>query len=467
MRGILFQYELNPTTWVYLSSLITIGIYFKFRRFWSLRNFDLIALIAFSPGLLLIYHGVCRQLEVRVQFDGRWLQAAFLDEGLSWQWLEQLATQARFGQWLEQLGYVWLFVVGGFFLVRLLLDTIVVRRPLLEPNLSAGGLTFTGVALLVFLTSNVINPKPAQRLEHVLAQQQSHVTLAPGAVLLRWFVDVSGPGPGADPARPDQPSQRRSDLIRAATHRSVVILGYLAVVVGIVLIGYRHFDNVQTGVAAASLYLLLPYTAQMTARIDHVIPAALLVWAVQSYRRPVVAGILIGLAGGLIFYPLFLLPLWCGFYWRRGLYRFLIGVSAVLLAVAICLAWTPGGLGSLGEQLAQMFNSNGTLPDDLAGFWNRDYHPPVFRIPVIAAYLALCAGLALWPAQKDFGTLMSCSAAVMLGGQFWHPCHGGLYMAWYLPLLLLTVFRPNLEDRVALSALSESRILRRRVADGG
>ena len=26
-------------------------------------------------------------------------------------------------------------------------------------------------------------------------------------------------------------------------------------------------------------------------------------------------------------------------------------------------------------------------------------------------------------------------------------------MAWYLPLLLLTMFRPNLEDRVAVSSL--------------
>ena len=43
----------------------------------------------------------------------------------------------------------------------------------------------------------------------------------------------------------------------------------------------------------------------------------------------------------------------------------------------------------------------------------------------------------------------------MLGTQFWQANDGGMYMAWYLPLLLLTIFRPNLEDRVALSAVSE------------
>ena len=69
----------------------------------------------------------------------------------------------------------------------------------------------------------------------------------------------------------------------------------------------------------------------------------------------------------------------------------------------------------------------------------------------------------LWPAQKNLGTLLSCSAAVMLGTQFWHAQGGGLYMGWYLPLLLLTIFRPNLEDRVALSTLGEGWFGKRRL----
>jgi hypothetical protein len=94
------------------------------------------------------------------------------------------------------------------------------------------------------------------------------------------------------------------------------------------------------------------------------------------------------------------------------------------------------------------------------GFWGLDFNDPVYRIPVLAAFLAMCGTLAIWPAQKNLGTLLSCSAAVMLGTQFWN-AYGGLYMAWYLPLLLLTIFRPNLEDRVALSVLGEWRPKRR------
>ena len=85
-------------------------------------------------------------------------------------------------------------------------------------------------------------------------------------------------------------------------------------------------------------------------------------------------------------------------------------------------------------------------------------------IPVFAAFVVLCGSLALWPPQKNYGTLLSCSAAVMLGTQFWHAPDGGIYMNWYLPLLLLTIFRPNLEDRVALTAVTESRVVWRRRA---
>ena len=53
MSEILFQYhKVDPTTWVYLSSLLMIGLFFKFNRFWSVRNLDLVLLILLAPGLL-------------------------------------------------------------------------------------------------------------------------------------------------------------------------------------------------------------------------------------------------------------------------------------------------------------------------------------------------------------------------------------------------------------------------------
>jgi hypothetical protein len=437
MQVILFEYEMHPTTWFYLSSLMIIGIFFKFYRLFSVRNLDLLGLIAFTPGLLLIAH----------QQD-------------AW-------------------GYAWLFTVGCGFLVRLLLDPIMVRRPLLEPNLNASGLTFTGAALLVFLIANVITGRTfvggshdasgrAVPLEKILltraaeAKEGGLADRGPGYPWFYDFADLSGLAADSE-AESDGPAEAtlfRRDSARTAAARTAAILGHLAVVLGIVLIGYRHFDNLQTGVAAASLYLLLPYTSQMTGRVDHVIPAVFLVWAMEAYRRPLAAGILIGLAGGLIFYPLFLIPLWLGFYWQRGGGRFAVGVVSALLFLIGLSAFAPGHLGSFADQLQRMFGAT-SLPLELPdGFWKN--HEQAYRIPVLAGFLALCGGLALWPAQKNLGTLLSCSAAVLLGAQFWHAHQGGLYMGWYLPLLVLTIFRPNLEDRVALTAVNEDwRIFRK------
>ena len=247
--------------------------------------------------------------------------------------------------------------------------------------------------------------------------------------------------------------------------RIVTIVSHLAIVLGMVLIGYFHFDNIRTGIAAATLYLLLPYTAQRTGHVDHVLPAALLLWAIVAYRRPLIAGMLIGLAIGGFYYPVFLLPLWIGFYWQRGLGRFLSGVLITLGLVVATLGLTSSNFEQFLSQAKQMFGWTWPAMHHLQGFWETTPESgldPVYRIPVIAAFVVVAISLALWPPQKNLGTLLSCSAAVMLGTQFWHAHGGGLYIAWYLPLMLLTIFRPNLEDRVALSVLGEGWFTRRR-----
>ena len=63
MSEILLYYRRpDPTTWVYLSSFLTIGLFFVFHRFWSIRNLDIVLLILLAPGLLMVYEGRRRQL---------------------------------------------------------------------------------------------------------------------------------------------------------------------------------------------------------------------------------------------------------------------------------------------------------------------------------------------------------------------------------------------------------------------
>ncbi len=272
-------------------------------------------------------------------------------------------------------------------------------------------------------------------------------------------MSVLHPGPREPDKEPPQ-ARLAGDLL---PYRLLLAFLHLSVVLGLVFIGYRHFDNIKTGIAAALLYLLLPYTAELIGFMRHVLPAAPLVWAILSYRRPMIAGMFIGLAIGLTYYPIFLLPLWLSFYWQRGVVRF-IGGMIPTLAILVGVLYITNQPGFIAD-VKQMFGL--TIPQmaeqNFEGFWGLNLLNPVYRIPVLAACIALAGTMAIWPAQKNLGTLMSCSAAVMLATQFWNAHQGGLFMAWYLPLLLLTVFRPNLEDRVALSVLGTGWPFKRRL----
>ncbi|MEX1040948.1 MAG: glycosyltransferase family 87 protein [Pirellulaceae bacterium] len=474
MREILFQYDsVNPTTWAYLSSLLVIGLFFKFNRFWSVRNLDVMLLILLAPGLLMVYFGdqniAAARLAPALDAEMALLDANPMapDAEAAEEDPAEAAPPTRLelsqrGNALAKAGYIWLFCVSGMLLVRLFLDSTMVRRPLLEPNLTVGGMLFIGCSLFVFLSANIAVSQPSEASlrgvreatkQDPLAVRESLRHYGPGYRLL-----LMAPGIPTSPLEqheaPEQQETREAVII--AISKTIAILGNLALVVGIVLVGYFHFDNARMGLGAAMLYLLMPYTALYTGRIDHVLPAAFLIWAIFFYRRPVWAGIFMGLAIGTAYYPLFLLPLWISYYWERGSARFTVGVLAMLAVLALSLIFTSTDFESYMNQFRAMFGL--WLPrqgDGFTGFWDYYQNGQDYRIPVLTAFIALAGGLAIWPAQKNLGTLLSCTAAVMLAAQFWHANDGTTYLAWYIPLMLLTIFRPNLEDRVALRVIGE------------
>ncbi|QEG33271.1 hypothetical protein [Bythopirellula goksoeyrii] len=453
MPEILFHYErVNPTSWAYLSSLLMLALYFKFNRVFSVRNFDLFLLILFAPGLLLV------------------------------QWSWENAGVAENALQIEYLGFLWLLTVELLWLTRLLMDTWMVRRPLLEPNLNAAGLLFMGSSLLFFLMANVVTGEPNMedllparqaeevRIEETIGDEQdSFATDGPGFFLLYRMPRISTQtliGAAPQTERPTTKElDRRERIIQEATARVMAILSHVLIVVGLVLVGYLHFDNITMGISAATTYLLLPYTALWTGSVEHAMPAALLVWAIVLYRRPLLAGMLIGLASGTIYYPAFLIPLWCSFYWDRGIKRFATGVVLMIGILVLTLAFTATDTQRFLDHLLQMFGLRLPTTANLQGIWQ--FWNPVFRYPVLAAFVALSFSFTIWPFQKNLATLISCSAAIMVAAQFWHAYDGGVFIAWFLPLLLLTIFRPNLEDRTALIKVSEGWWQARQRAKGG
>lgn len=470
MHQLLLHYQrVDPTTWAYLSSLLMIALFFKFNRVWSVRNIDLMLLIALAPGLLIVDNAQRGQAKLLVRAkelaavpdapDPLGQDADIVSMAES-----ELAGLTKANDELRNLerrGFVMLFVVNTILLIRLLFDPTMVRRPLLDPNLSTGGLIFICCSLFTFVMANVLVSTPTEG--------DLYGPKAAGQLLMR---DNAGPqpelsrhGPGYAvlvllPSLPsmslmDQRNEQEGTDLYAAAARVVAILSHFAVVVGVIGIGYRHFDNIKTGIGAATIYLMLPYTTIWTGRIEHVLPAALLAWAVLCYRRPWLSGLFIGSAIGVVYYPLFLLPLWISFYWQRGIGRFILGGLTSLSIMTASLYFVSPDLATIWLNVQKMFGLWWPVQEGLEGIWGLGWDP-VYRMPVLVGFVALSCTLTLWPSQKNLGTLLSCSSAIMVAVQFWHGYGGGLYVAWYLPLALLTIFRPNLEDRVALAVLRES-----------
>lgn len=497
MSDLLLYYQRpEPATWVFLSSFLLLGIYFVFHRFLSVRNLDLVLLVLLAPGLMMVYEGRQMKLAASTATDqvatsdsaegeptqtdnslasGNIAAAATAENPLADDATEVAVDLAwDTAQRLEYYGFMALLIACGLLMIRMLLDSTLVRRPLLVPNLTIGGLSFIGLSLFVFLMGNVITSSPRE-------QELRGPSLGPGYALLNMLPDL--PTLPRERAEAEQaatvvPTQETvsedtaSEAVAAEQEtpapllpnvaRILAIVSNLAIVLGIMGIGYWHFDNVQTGIGCAVMYLLLPYTAQMTGNLQHVTPAALLILALLMYRQPLVAGGLLGLAAGLVYYPLFLLPIWISFYWHRGLTRLLTGVSSSLVLLSGLLLLQ--GVDAFVSHVRQMFGLWEPRMEGLEGIWGPGGIPPDYRLPVLVGFVLLSLSFVFWPSRKNLGSLMSNTAAVLLAAQFWHGNGGGLFMAWFLPFTLLTIFRPNLDNRVATMVVRERSKKRQNVA---
>ncbi len=536
MDFIPFAYErIEPTTWAYLSSLLMLALFFKFNRFWSVRNFDLVLLILLAPGLLMVEGGRAwvtsyrsEQAQIRNQHfidaetrrstERSSSETARRDEALVKSILASFQTPVDPNQTTERQdpdsaagparmpdgegskspeelvpplepelntvghawqrwGYYWLFGIGVILLTRMLIDPSLARRPLLEPNLSIGGLVFFGCSLMIFLFANIISSEPtlddlagarsALKMVQLEAAKDSDTeTLkrrGPGYALFNLFPIIPSFESGNEilKADPDNNVANMGRYVIAA--KSLAIASQILIVLGLILFCYYNYKDFTVGVGTAAIYLMLPYTAMFTGHVLHCLPAALILWAIVNFRRPWLSGILIGLATGVSYYPIFLLPLWISFYWERGVGRFL---SGVLIAIGICiggLIFTSVNLEDFVNQLRAMFGFWYPRMEGLEGIWALGWSN-WWRVPLLVAFILLCGSFVAWPSEKNIGTLVSYTAAVMVAVQFWHGFGGGLYMAWYLPMLLLTIFRPNLVGRVALAELREFKRPRKETA---
>jgi hypothetical protein len=437
MDQVLQGYHLNDPTWFYLSFLLIVAVYFKFSRFWSIRNLDLSLLLLIAPGLLLVRNG---------------------DETAAF-------------------GYGWLFAATGMLLVRAVTDGLITRRPRLEQNMNAAGMAFLCAATFLFLTTKLLTEAPPdssvqsiRRANELMRGEAATLTERPldksppdltpagpatslvaGGIAQISKVIVNHDSKSAAATGSEGASPADLDVVTA---RLLAILAHLAVILGLALVGRHIFGDADVGFAMATLYMLMPCTAYDVGKITHVLPAALVVWAIWAYRRPFVSGTLLGLACAMLFFPIFLLPLWTAFYGRRGGLRFVSAVVLTTAAILSSLTLLSNDSQTIVRQLLAWYFPTAELPflalgtaHPSQGFWGP--HEAAYIIPVFATYLMMVVALTIWPRRKSLSHVIPHSAAIVIGTQFWYLQQGGVYVLWYLPLLLLVVFRPLMTNHFA------------------
>ena len=284
----------TAATWFYFSGLLAAALFVRFSRLLSVRNWDVLTLFLFAPGFLLLLesHG-----------DNRW-------------------------------GYAWLLITSGYFFLRCLGDLALVRRPALGPNLNLSGLACLAAALSASLVAVAVqNPRTPNPTGDAARSPIDEMLVNPKTL-------------------EKAPAEVVGFTVPIGAARALALLCHLSVVVGLVLIGWKHFADVLSGMAAATFYLLLPYTYLLTpnsalglGRWDMVWPMAWMVWAVFCYRRPVLAGVFLGVAAGGVLLPVLTLPAWLSFYRKRGAGRFFL---AFAVAGGLTLAAAAGVLCAVG-----------------------------------------------------------------------------------------------------------------------
>jgi hypothetical protein len=431
----------NATTWYYFSFLLAVALFFKFSRLLSIRNLDVVLMFLLVPGLLLVQAArpqagpLEQQPEVRIAvLIG---QAASPDTpqlvcavGLL---AQKCGTQLENTRWLW-FGYLWLLAGSVYFFCRCLLDLTLVQRPALAPNLQFGGLAWLAGALLICLL--------------VVAYRQAERQMTPPRTV------------ATEPALVFSTLPEQTVFAVAAVWNhwpawgvaTLAFVCHLIVVIGLVLVGWRHFQDVSAGMAAATFYLLLPYTGQHVGQPHHVLPMALYILTLVCYRWPTIAGGILGLTTAATYFPVLTLPLWLSFYRGPGTGRFLIAFLLGLTLGIVAIGLTLWAQDELDQSIVLALESAAwqpwkNPPSTTEGFWTGIHW--AYRIPVFLVYCTFVIATMFWPSPKNLAHVIALSAAIFIGLQLWYADQGGLYVLWYLPLVLLMVFRPNLHDRLA------------------
>jgi MFS family permease len=193
--------------------------------------------------------------------------------------------------------------------------------------------------------------------------------------------------------------------------------------------------------------------------ISHIAPPAVSLLAFACLPRPLLAGTFLATAVATLFYPMFFIPAWLGYYWgnRTAVFHFIAGMAlaTVLIGVPVLTSSQAAeGRGLIGTIL---HDTMGHQQDPAAygsspfGFWGlRGGIRETLREPLVAGnyntspsflIFAVFVVAAFFLARgSTLAQLALLTGALAIGAQMWKIHATGVYVTWYYPFLLLGLF---------------------------
>jgi len=189
---------------------------------------------------------------------------------------------------------------------------------------------------------------------------------------------------------------------------------------------------------------------------SHIAPAAITLMAFALLGAPAWSGVALAAAIGALFYPIFMVPAWLGYYWGRRdpLKRFLVGfvlASAVIGGSVLLQSRAANGRSRIGTILYDTIGHQespeayGSSP---FGFWGQRtgvrgwLMTPIISgqsmtRPVVLAFFAFAILMFRVAQQRTPAQFALIVAAVAIGAQLWKIHATATYVTWYYPFLLI------------------------------
>jgi len=243
--------------------------------------------------------------------------------------------------------------------------------------------------------------------------------------------------------------------------QTVVLIFDLLAMLGLYCFGRKYGDKT-TGLLLALVFALCPYVVGIGGAgglqwTSHIVGMAFVVFALVFVGWPIVAGLLLGLGSGMLYYPAFLSVLWLCYYartsTRREAMKFLSAFAAVGIACVVMIlvmvepAGESEGLSPLGAFVNdtiyfQQFSDG--YGQSRFSFWGQYRDIARWAKPIAGvSYLLFCLFIGFLPGSMNMRRLVALTAAILVGTQFTLSHGGGTYIGFYIPAFIIILFGPS------------------------